>query len=65
MDVPSQAQVNAAIRDLSLRQLDTMPVGSVVMLNEVIGYKKMSFWWNVRCWGFWVTFKRLLRRVTL
>lgn len=54
---PAPEDVDQAIQDIALRELDDMPVGSTVMINECIGFKKMSLWWNIRVWGVWRVLK--------
>ncbi len=63
-DDPDKAEVDKAIMDVALRELDQMPVGSRVMISEGIAFKKMSFWWNVRVWGLWKTLKIYVKEHT-
>lgn len=58
---PSKQKVDGVISQLASDSLIGKPVGSVAMVDNIIGYQKMSFWWNLRVHGVVAAIKYKLR----
>lgn len=58
---PKSGEVDRVIAEITAESLAGKPVGSVAMMSECIGYKKMGFWWVVKVHGIIPAIKAKIR----
>jgi len=50
-DTPTRAEVDKVIAEIACEELTHQPIGSTVMVDGCIGFKKMGYWWVYRVHG--------------
>jgi hypothetical protein len=57
MREPTEAEIAGTLTSLASQSLAGKPVGTVAMVDDVVGVKKMGFMWMVKVFGWKVAIK--------